>query len=59
MFQKSLEKLCQAISSQLNCKRHLLDNLVRLCMLLCDMQKFKPILQSNVILNILASKFVA
>ena len=28
-------------------------------MLLYDLQKFKPILQSNVILNILASKFVA
>ena len=28
-------------------------------MLWCDMQKFKPILQSNIIINILASKFVA
>ena len=36
---------------------HLLDNLADLYMW-CDMQKFKPILQSKVI-NILASKFVA
>ena len=28
-------------------------------MFLCDMQKFKSILQSNVIINILASKFFA
>ena len=47
------------MSSQLNSKRHLLDNLAILYMLLCDVQKFKPILQSNVIVNILASKFVA
>ena len=37
---------------------HLLDNLASLHMLLCDMQKFKPILQSNVIINILASKLL-
>ena len=47
------------MSSQLNSKRHFLDNLVSLYMLWCDLQKFKPILQSNVIINILASKFVA
>ena len=47
------------MSSQLNSKRHLLDNLASLYMLWCDMQKFKQILQSNVIINILASKFVA
>ena len=47
------------MSSQLNSKRHFLDNLASLYMLWCDLQKFKPILQSNVIINILASKFVA
>ena len=47
------------MSSQLNSKRQLLDNLASLYMLLRDMQKFKPILQSNVVINILASKFVA
>ena len=47
------------MSAQLNSKRHFLDNLASLYMLWCDLQKFKPILQSNVIINILASKLVA
>ena len=47
------------MSSQLNGKRHLLDNLASLYLLWSDMQKFKLILRSNVIINILASKFVA
>ena len=52
-----LNTLWQFMSSQLNSKRHLLDNLASLYMLRCDLQKFKPILQSNV--NILALKLVA
>ena len=35
---------------------HLLDNLAILYMLRCDMQKCELILQSNLIINILASK---
>ena len=54
---KRLEKLYQAMSSQLNSKRHaLLKNLASMYMFRCDMQKFKPILQPSAIL---ASKLVA
>ena len=47
------------MSSQLNSKRHLLDNLASLYMLWGEIQKFKQILQSNVIINIPTSKSVA